>query len=113
MVVEKLICPRCSSSHTVKDGSNITLNGKVQKYYCKSCGRHFLRRYGIFIDMFRIRKKKKFFATFKVIVDNMLKNSEKITARAVHRKMVSRHMRQINFTTINDWLNKIYLKIRR
>ncbi len=45
---EKVACPHCQSSdHVIKRGYAYEKTGRVQRYYCKKCGRRFNYRSGL------------------------------------------------------------------
>jgi len=41
-VISRLVCPRCGSIKTNKNGYNYLKNGQIRlRYYCQHCGRTF------------------------------------------------------------------------
>ena len=40
------VCPHCKKTNSVKAGLRKNKSGFVQKYFCKSCEKYFVRRNG-------------------------------------------------------------------
>jgi len=47
---EKMICPKCGSSNTVKFGIRRFSDGLRQRYYCKDCAHVFYKRMEVVED---------------------------------------------------------------
>lgn len=99
---EEIICPNCKSKEVVKRGYiNTNIDGKKQRYYCKSCKKKFIPRNAFY---------------------KMRNNSQKITCamdlfyRGLSTRDIQRHFQAFfphnsDHSTILRWIRKYSLKI--
>jgi len=98
----KIKCRYCKSSNFVKQGFRRTENrGKIQKYYCKNCRKHFTQDNGFY----RMRTNPK---TITLSIDMYLSN---LSSRKL-RNQLKRHFQiKVSHITILDWVRKYSLKV--
>lgn len=99
---DKIKCKYCKGKDFVKQGYRRTKNrGKIQKYYCKDCGKYFTNDNGFY----RMRYSHQ---TITMSIDMYLSN---LSSRKM-RNQLRRHLGvRVSHITILNWVRKYVMKV--
>lgn len=97
-------CIHCQSENYIKQGYRKTEHrGKIQKFYCRSCGRYFTADDGFY----RMRHNP---SIITLAIDVFISN---LSSRKM-RNQLARHLAtKVSHVTVLDWVRRYTLKVHR